>query len=707
MLLFIRNIFLEIIQTKSLQTCFYPINDQFASNTFFYNIYSNSIQILEHTFHNISIMTVINQYLSELPNFSQYQNSFLESIHKTGTIVRLNPSEYINKQFGEAKDFCFLIEGEIDFELQLDREQLNVGCSNKLWTPIGWSGFKAPKRYATTVKSKSDCVLIKWSHEDLIKLFETEISSSILFIKFILEQSKILLQAVREMNFLLPIVDQSDFLELNSYETGSFFPNINIVELLKQSPFFETFGENEILKLASISEKKTYRRGDIIFKQEHKSAPLIVLAQGRVAISYKNKDATCDKTTNRLVSSSGYILSWGDFNDKSINDVSCIAIKDTIIYEIDNHELRNFLNSNPKFSLQFHFRLIWLLSNWLRNERTKYISGKFEKEIKAVRNLIEQNCTQLSVRSLLHKLPHLLSSTYTLSDAFSLIQEVLRSGNSLEKGIANTCYNVLGEVFNELKFYEGLTQVYETVSNAPKEIEGKNARILCAHKFLEVFENVPYVISGEENLPDDAGNIFIFNHLINHPFNTLPNNFQLTLDSHFISSVILFKKYKDPGIRVVRVSRSEEYGHQNYYNKLAHINVFTAESESIEETKEQKNLRREEFYKTASDHLQNGTSLILSPEGTSFSTQDSPGMFRPGAFRLAMSISKEPLIVPIAVANFDKRLNRTKFSVVIKKPFKISEKIKDPANKQEMFDFLKKYQIEYKKHVQEAIDLAK
>ena len=124
-----------------------------------------------------------------------------------------------------------------------------------------------------------------------------------------------------------------------------------------------------------------------------------------------------------------------------------------------------------------------------------------------------------------------------------------------------------------------------------------------------------------------------------------------------MSAVILDPRYEDSGIRVVRTSRGTEYGHQNYYDRLGHVSVYTAESDQLEETAEQRRARRNEFFEVAGAHLKAGTNLILSPEGTSYWTEDSPGTFKPGAFRLAASVEPEPKIVPMAVANFDRRVH--------------------------------------------------
>jgi 1-acyl-sn-glycerol-3-phosphate acyltransferase len=113
------------------------------------------------------------------------------------------------------------------------------------------------------------------------------------------------------------------------------------------------------------------------------------------------------------------------------------------------------------------------------------------------------------------------------------------------------------------------------------------------------------------------------------------------------------------------------------------------------------------FYHEAGKYVQSGGNLIISPEGNSYGTEESPGSFKPGAFQLALSIKKEPLIVPIALANFDRRIRNNCFSCVILPPFKASDYIRDPTDKDEMKKFLREYQQTYRTYVEMAIAQSK
>ena len=583
--------------------------------------------------------------------------------------------QVMTRQFAPASHLFLVADGALRFRIRLEEgnEDLDVGHRESPWSAVGWSGFGVPRRYATTVVCASPCRTLRFDHVALAALFADEPELGVTLLRPIVEQCFERLAWMRArlttwsrvpVNFAHALKDEGE------EETYNRAPP-PVMDLLRRSAFFEVFEEPQLRALAGTVESRYFCRGEPIVEQGDASPGLWVLATGRVALNYRPLSAR-KAFALRAISDPGAIVALAGLPGVEGQPASVMAVRDCTVYRIELPPAGQ-AGEDPALVLALIRRLLWLGSTHLRAARALFISRRFEKEKLAISNLLEQSCTQLSVHSPLHVLPHLLQHQLTVGDAFAVLGQMKASADALERGLAETCEDLLGEVKREHEFFEALRRVYDAVVTAPPQMPASDVRKLCARGFRDAFRRVRHVVEGERNLPDTPGHIFIFNHLKNHEHNTLPNNFQLTLDSHFVSVMILDRRYGDSGVRVVRKSRGTEYGHQEYYDRLGHLSVYTQESDRIEETAEERQTRRDEFFETAGRHLKSGTNLILSPEGTSYWTEDSPGPFKPGAFRLAASLEPEPWIVPLAVANFDRRIHSTVCTVVIKRPFKVSE----------------------------------
>lgn len=661
---------------------------------------------------------ILHELSEKLLSGSYVAKKQIHDLLRLAEKIEKDKKTILTKQFEQSHSFYLLIKGKVKFSIRLENigELYGVGDSTEKYTPVGWSGFRYPNRYATTVTCEEKTVLLRWAHKDLEKFFKIQPAAGRDFLFFVFRKSLILLNHVRQQ-----------LVEKTTGDSESIFPglskdvekqpvdiNVDPLDILRQSPFFEVFPEKFLVKFAEISKIRTYVNGEMVFAQGKKSRGFDLLAFGSVvrffSLNASGKSVKLDLSDSialRSVSYPGYVVGWSGVSKELKCGTTAVASRDSIILHFEKKDIDKILIKNPEFGLLFAKRLLWLVANFLRNNRAKLISEQYELELIAVNSIIEQNATQLAVDSGLHKLPHLLSNVLTLDDAFTLLFELEKKGDSLEKALSRSCFDILGRVYREFRFYDGLRKTYNSVAAAPKSKKPQELRVLSAEKFAEAFADIPFILEGRENLPEKPGCIFIFNHLLNHPYNTLPNNFQITLDSHFVSSVILYKKYGDPGIRIVRLPRADEYGHQNYYGRLGHINVFTSESDILEESADKVKAKTRDFYKQAKNIIKNGNNLIINPEGKSFKTDDSPGPFRGGAFLLAASMNPEPLIVPIALANFDKKVNRNIFSAIIKKPFYITDHVDNPVeNKSELFEFLADYRNTYRNYVEEALQLA-
>ncbi|XOV93724.1 MAG: cyclic nucleotide-binding domain-containing protein [Bacteroidota bacterium] len=619
-----------------------------------------------------------------------------------------NYGQVIIQQYAKAEAFYMLMEGQVSFYLSLDGigQELNVGKTTEELTPIGWSGFSLPQRFATTVKASSPLVKVyRWDIYELTDWLQTHKDDAIDFLQIICQESWNLVKETinvlsRYSVNLIQYESSSINEEFQSTETPE---EEDVVQFLIRSPFFEVFDEGSLKFIAQYIERRQYRTGDYVYEQEKDSDGTYLLASGKVTFSFI--DDSKSQMSFRTIITPGFMVGWSAAMNRP-NIISAIAAQESIIYFIPNTCIQELVACNPAFANTFYQRLLWLIGHQLQAIRTRLISVKFNREVIAIRNLIEHNSTKLDLNSNLHKVPHLLENKLTIRDGLQLLKQIKINGSTLERNLSALCLDLVNELQKEHRFYKKLVRVYQSVVQADAYISPSGVRKICAEAFTEAWEGVPTIIRGLENLPEKTGHIFIYNHLSNHPYNTLPNNFQVTLDSHFISSMILFKRYKDPGIRIVRIGKGAEYGHQDYYQRLGHIDVYTRDSDPTD-SEENKKLARRAFYEKASDYLYNGINLIISPEGTSYPTDSSPGAFKSGAFRLALSMEREPLIVPISIANFDKRIRNNIFSFIIHKPFKVSEFVKDPNDKKSMKHFLEDYQVRYRKYVEEAIELSK
>ena len=635
--------------------------------------------------------------------------AFLSEWQDLAEEVRFGEGDIVVQQLHPAKHIYFLVEGEIEYSLAFEGSQgaFRVGGISLRFSPMGWSGFSAPFRYAASARAKSACTLYRWPIDALNQLFYLDLTMGRRFFHYILGMVLPLLDDARRM---LKASTGSSKLFLNTLaksipgsQCASLMP-AEIREILGHSLFLEVFPEAYLSLLADMVAVRHIRQGEQLYQQGSVSDQLILLAAGLVAVSF-TPDASGREVFLRSCSSSGQIIATSAFSLADKHEETATAITDVTVLSINKSGIQRLCESQPELGLILGRRLLWLLTFRLRTLRIQMVGQHHDEEHIVIRNLLSQVSPQLGVSSKLYKLPHLLASRLTHAEALTCLQDVKLNGSRLERILASVCIELLAEVWRELEFYEGLHEVYQTVTQAPLDKAPEYVRHLSSQAFKRVFESSRYVVRGLEHLPARPGNIFILNHLISHPYHALANGFEFSLDTHFVSAMILEPRYGDSGVRVVRRGRGEEHGHHSYYDRLGHIYVYTSESDALLESEQEIKARRERFNKTAGDYLRAGVNLIICPEGTANWSEDSPSEFKKGAFHLAAALDPEPAIVPIAVTNFDKRLKNSAFAAVVHEPFYLKNKC-DPYNEASLNNFLIELHETYRGYVSEAKALA-
>ena len=248
-----------------------------------------------------------------------------------------------------------------------------------------------------------------------------------------------------------------------------------------------------------------------------------------------------------------------------------------------------------------------------------------------------------------------------------------------------------------------LNNLFKKVIKLPDNLNPYDVRVFCSSEITKIFSKINYIIKGSENLPYEQNSIFIYNHLNNPVDYSVSTNFQITLDSHFISSLILYKYYNNAGNRVVRCSLENELAHKNYYEKFDYIRVFA--ERFIPKTMNYKQVKEfnKGFYSQSIDNLKKGVGIIVSPEGFSLKTEESPGIFKLGVFKLATIVKPEPKIVPVVMANFDKLLSKSLYKCEIMKPFKMSDHGIYGPNDPKLLSFIESFNGKYKRWVKNLI----
>ncbi len=670
-------------------------------------------------------------------------------------LLELPAGTPIVRQYHRGDYFYLLLSGQVEFHISIESLQrsFSVGQSNDRYTPIGWSAFRPPHRYGTSVSTLDRVTVLKVPVAEVDRIFAPEPSSGALFLEWVFSAARSLLTDARA-RLVAGLRGSSQSMQPDSHpnagtlaiaespssslpppqtETESLWdcgemarcltrsglrgaraediPSEESMvtnaaprarEVLSTSPFFSPFPDAALDQVARLAQTEYFYRGQLVQQQGTSSDSITLLSDGRVRSEHETP--TGGTVVLGFHSDPGEVLGGGLLPRDLKTEVAVRATRDGSLLRISRTSLSVLFKGRPELAILFQKRMLWLLSTRLRATRARLVSEAFDQEVLAVENLIEQARTELSVSSPLHKVPHLLKAPVTLSDALSLIDQARSGTRQPDRGVGKLAHELLLAVRREQRFFASLQAAYEQVVAAPAHLSAQEVRRMNAENFIGVFSQIPHKIEGLEYLPSQPGHIFVFNHLKNHEYNTLPNGFQLTLDSHFIGSMILHRTYRDPGVRVVRHSRAEEYGHHAYYSRLGHVSVYTRESDL---PSGDKSARFANFIATAAAHLRQGTNLALAPEGTSLSTEESPGAFKAGAFRLALAIQPEPLIVPIAVAHFDRRLNHNSLAAVVQPPFKMSDRIGNGDDPAEMRKFLDEFQTEFSGWVRRAARLAK
>lgn len=612
--------------------------------------------------------------------------NLLFQLFPQGKKLVLTKKSVISTPHQRVTSVYWLLKGTIEHFVALDKPKKNimVGKTTEPMSFIGWNGLNDPMRFShACVIGSKEATLFEVSIEDLNAFLTSKNDTA--FMKSLCQRlyAQFGLSLAKAVKF-----ESSAPSEPSDYEGYYISPNaekMEIIHLMRRSPFLEKFDEEELLLFSEMAEQREYEPNEVIYSQGHSSSGLFILIEGEVNIQC-DQNGTLIK--HRSLSTPGFIFGWSSLFD-DLDHCSAITSHKTSVYYIDDDKLKALFDEQKELGTVFYRRLVWLIGNQINTSYMRYVNSTINHDQLTVHNLVQSNKSKVGLYSPIHQVPHLLNNQVTKPMAYEVLHRLNTEGDALERHISSVCLEFLKRDEKELRFMEGLGNIYQAVVNSEIE-DPEKVRFECAKATKDLFAALKVTTIGEENLPEESGHIFIYNHLLNDPFYTLNNGFQITLDSHFISSLIVNDTYGAPGIRTVRVGDGMEYGHQDYYERLGYINVYLRG-----QNEEEAPPRQHSFYEDASKHLSKGENIIISPEGTSYISEESPGPFKMGAFNLAFQ-NPNSKIVPIVLYNFDKRINGNNYYCKILPPLSIKEQVDDI---EDLKGFVRNYELEYAKEV--------
>ena len=626
-------------------------------------------------------------------------------LHDAVHLTPFESGDVLVEHHALADSVHFLVEGTIHYQhLVTSGDQGETVSHEQIpWMPVGWSSLHL-RRYRVTTVARTDGFLLTLPFSALQDLEKGSPTLWAVLVEFMFRRSMHMLWEARGVSLPRPIRRPS----------GALTPAPNhehdeLADMYLQSASLSPLPEGCRRWLAEHSEIYQAETGTRIVEEAEASEGLWLLMGGRVALSFTVRTDKGEQTAVRYAVRPGTLLCWSAASAELPAPYRLDATRSTTFAFVPRVALLELLDHRPAWFGALFEQQLWQLRNYLLSTRAHYTDMTEDGGIGSLRDLIEDSKPTLPVNSLLYGVPYLLENRLTRQDGFRRLYEAHFEGTESERVVANLALDLLRQLERSHRFFEGMQSTYAAVVRN-QDLPPGDLRKVSSRSFRDALSHVPYVIKGLENLPDDPNCIFIYNHMAYAEDSILPNGFLFNPDSHFVSAMVLEPKYGD-GIRIARTNAITEFWRADYYERLGHIPVATPESGWIEETPEEKQLRKDQFLADCQAVLASGRPFAIAPEGTITEeesvTERSPGPFKAGAFLMAGRFPGPPTIVPVALANFDKPAYNAVFTCVIKPAFTMEERGVDVNERGSLGPFLTSFRDEFRGYVEEAIELAR
>ncbi|AWB68347.1 hypothetical protein C2869_18890 [Saccharobesus litoralis] len=492
--------------------------------------------------------TLISQ-LKQVSFFKDLPAALLEQLTNAGQFKTKHAGEVIANQFDKTENIYFLLSGKVKYLVQLghigqsravnnrqpiDKEKYQVGGSEFAGTLIGWSAFRQPHRFNSTVECETSCQLFKLPLKAINAFRAADHPWSVLINERIIQE--IALQYRGARSYLFGTKTET-YINKPNWSVTTSLSAAQLMQPLAASYFFEDFADHDLEVLANLTKTIELQPGETLLREGEYAKHLFMLVDGQIELNFLKKrdlpedtvlyeqNANKNKVVLRTLSDSGHVIGWmamAPNQPQPIHDVNAVALTQCRLVAWSADDLAQLANTHPSLFYQIQQQIIWLLGGRVRSTRTRFLAQHYGQEAIALQAMLNQNAALLGADSELYKIPFYLNQRMTYIDAFNTLDNVMANGSKLERLLAQQCLDVLELVYKEMQIYEKTKTIYQLVSRSQAETSSAIRQASC-QAFIELFELADCVIQGEENLPTESGHIFVMNHLRNDEDNRLVN----------------------------------------------------------------------------------------------------------------------------------------------------------------------------------------
>ncbi len=614
-------------------------------------------------------------------------------LSEQATLRRFQPGETLVQNFAAGSWIYLLMDGSISFWSN-GRAERELITTNAAWTPFGWSALRSPSRYFSHVTSESDGQVLALAIEDIQQLSLSQPLASIAVLSWWFSRALPLIMQTRadppaktaEMSQLARLVEAEPHIASPEADIPK------IADVLERSPVLGGVARTTLEMLARTASAVQIAGGDFVCRQGHKSPGLAILVWGQINLKYQPSDNP-NQQRERIITRPGSLVSWVGLEGQTVPSIhDAQASRDSLLLVLTPKQLSQLSQSHPYLVETIYHKQFWMLGRSLRSARALKQVENSRSGIEVLQALIDDNRLNLHPSSQLFAIEAMLQHTATRPVAFDLLNRLPDHGSDLEKGIATLALDTL----RNLELETSLASALALTCPDPSRLKSPSLarRTHHAEAMEQALDFSGFHISGLENLPDSPNCLFIYNSLPGREITQLANGQQLDLCAEFISAKIAYPKYGTPCTWIARPSSQSA--------SAAILGTIAPPQAS---------LQADDFLQLTEDALSAGSPLMIAPEGEDDrewhdqSTASSPGPLRAGAFALAQALASKPIIVPIALANFDEDPADKVLSATIQRPIAHAD-LPDMQDRAAAKDFLAELRKRFKGWVAQAREQA-